>query len=60
MTAYDDGYIPARILAEQSGIPRSRIVRLAIGRKIIAFQGGCDWYVQPESLSAHIEALGPQ
>ena len=59
MSAYDDGYTPARILAEQTGISRNEIVRLAIGRKIIAFQCG-DWYVQPESLSAHLEALGPQ
>ncbi|OZC87315.1 hypothetical protein CH254_16835 [Rhodococcus sp. 06-412-2C] len=60
MTAHDDGYTPARILAEQFGIARIEIVRLAIGRKIIAFQGGRDWYVQPESLSAHLDALGPQ
>ncbi|OZE92610.1 hypothetical protein CH298_03610 [Rhodococcoides fascians] len=60
MAAYDDGYTPARVLAEQTGIPCSRIVRWAIGRMIIAFQGGCDWYVQPESLSAHLDALGPQ
>ncbi|OZE84159.1 hypothetical protein CH298_23060 [Rhodococcoides fascians] len=60
MSAYNDGYQRASILAEQFGIPRSRVIRWAIGRKIIAFQGGCDWYVQPASLSAHLDALGPQ
>lgn len=60
MAAYDDGYTRARVLAEQTGIPRSRIVRWAIGRQLNAFQGGCDWYIAPASLSAHLDALGPQ
>lgn len=60
MSAYNDGYLTASVLAEQFGIPRSRLIRWAISRQIDAFRFGCDWYVQPASLSAHLDALGPQ
>lgn len=58
MTAYDDGYTPARILAEQFGVTRSHLVRLATGRHVRSFRGGSDWYIDPNSLRVYQDTHG--
>ncbi|MET4049918.1 hypothetical protein ABIB34_003684 [Rhodococcus sp. UYP5] len=58
MNAYDDNCSPASILADTTGMTRTDIVRLVLGRRVDGFQFGCDYHVNQESLSAYIEAHG--
>lgn len=58
MTAYDDNQTPATVLAESTGMTRTDIVRLLIGRRVDGYRGGSDYWVNSESLTAYIEANG--